>query len=74
MAQDRDQCQHFCEHGNELSGSIRAGNLNICVTVSFAMNTVLHAVSYFCIAVGPLRWGESLYEGHIYFERNMGAG
>jgi hypothetical protein len=36
-----------CEHGNEPSGSIKAGNfLTIGVTVSFSRRTLLHRINY----------------------------
>jgi hypothetical protein len=35
-----------CEYGNEVSGSINAGNfLNSCQQVSFSRRTLLHGVS-----------------------------
>jgi hypothetical protein len=43
VVQDTDHC---CEHGNESSGSIKAGNLlNSWVTVSFSIRTLVHGVS-----------------------------
>jgi hypothetical protein len=46
LAQDRDQVVGPCEHCNEASGSIKAGNfLTSWMTVSFSRRTLLHVVS-----------------------------